>query len=99
MMDYLTTTIRLVALREQYEQLKPRIDAAIASVIDRSAYIAGPEVADFEQWFAVHSIVTDSKGNLYTTETYEGKRVQKFVYKGLAPVTRANQGVLWPGSR
>ncbi|PYR34426.1 MAG: aminotransferase DegT, partial [Acidobacteria bacterium] len=55
MTDYLTTTIRLVALREQYEELKPRIDAAIASVIDRSAYIAGPEVADFEQWFAVHS--------------------------------------------
>ena len=48
------------------------------------------------QWFAVHSIATDSKGNLYTTETYEGKRVQKFVYKGLAPVTRMNQGVIWP---
>jgi len=46
------TTIRLVALREQYEQLKPRIDAAIASVIGRSAFIAGPEVAAFERWFA-----------------------------------------------
>ena len=48
------------------------------------------------QFFAVHSIATDSKGNIYTTETYEGKRVQKFVYKGVAPVTRANQGVVWP---
>ncbi|HUF25574.1 MAG TPA: hypothetical protein VMM18_01235 [Gemmatimonadaceae bacterium] len=48
------------------------------------------------QFFAVHSIATDSKGNIYTTETYEGKRVQKFVYKGLAPVTRMNQGVPWP---
>jgi DNA-binding beta-propeller fold protein YncE len=48
------------------------------------------------QFFAVHSIATDSKGNLYTTETYEGKRVQKFVYKGIAPVTRMNQGVPWP---
>src|SRR3954466_7829324 len=48
------------------------------------------------QFFAVHSIAADSKGNLYTTETYEGKRVQKFVYKGLAPVTRVNQGVVWP---
>jgi dTDP-4-amino-4,6-dideoxygalactose transaminase len=47
--------IRLVALREQYEQLKPRIDAAIASVLDRSAYIAGPEVGEFERWFAAHS--------------------------------------------
>ena len=48
------------------------------------------------QWFAVHSIATDSKGNIYTTETYEGKRVQKFVYKGIGPVTRMNQGVVWP---
>jgi DNA-binding beta-propeller fold protein YncE len=50
------------------------------------------------QFFAVHSIATDSKGNIYTTETYEGKRIQKFVYKGLGPVTRMNQGVLWPGA-
>ena len=32
--------------------------------------------------FAVHSIATDSKGNIYTTETYEGKRIQKFVLQG-----------------
>jgi len=48
------------------------------------------------QFFGVHSIATDSKGNLYTTETYEGKRLQKFVYKGLAPVTSPHQGVPWP---
>ena len=47
-------------------------------------------------WFAVHSIATDSKGNIFTTETYEGKRVQKFSYKGIASVTKANQGVVWP---
>jgi DNA-binding beta-propeller fold protein YncE len=47
------------------------------------------------QWFAVHSIATDSKGNLYTTETYEGKRVQKFAYKGIGSVPRV-QGVPWP---
>jgi DNA-binding beta-propeller fold protein YncE len=47
------------------------------------------------QFFAVHSIVTDSKGNIYTTETYEGKRLQKFVYKGVGPVPR-NQGTVWP---
>lgn len=51
------------------------------------------------QFFAVHSIATDSKGNIYTTETYEGKRVQKFVYKGLAPVTKRDQGVVWPTTR
>jgi DNA-binding beta-propeller fold protein YncE len=49
------------------------------------------------QFFAVHSIATDSRGNIFTTETYEGKRVQKFVYKGMGPVTRREQGVLWPG--
>ncbi len=48
------------------------------------------------QWYGVHSVATDSKGNLYTTETYEGKRLQKFVYKGIGPVARGNQGVLWP---
>ncbi len=48
------------------------------------------------QFFAVHSIETDSQGNIYTTETYEGKRVQKFIYKGIGPVTESNQGVLWP---
>ncbi len=50
------------------------------------------------QFYGVHSIATDSKGNIYTTETYEGKRIQKFVYKGLAPVKKKSQGVLWPTS-
>jgi DNA-binding beta-propeller fold protein YncE len=48
------------------------------------------------QFFGVHSIASDSKGNIYTTETYEGKRLQKFVYKGLAPVTKPHQGTAWP---
>jgi len=50
------------------------------------------------QFFAVHSIATDSQGNIFTTETYEGKRVQKFVYMGLGPVTEMDQGVVWPTS-
>jgi len=48
------------------------------------------------QFYGVHSIAIDSKGNLYTTETYEGKRIQRFLYKGMAPVTKMNQGVVWP---
>jgi len=48
------------------------------------------------QFYAVHSIATDSKGNVFTTETYRGQRVQKFHYKGLAPVTKKDQGVVWP---
>jgi DNA-binding beta-propeller fold protein YncE len=48
------------------------------------------------EFYGVHSIATDSKGNLYTTETYRGQRVQRFVYKGLAPVLSKDQRVLWP---
>ncbi|PYT83127.1 MAG: hypothetical protein DMG40_03925 [Acidobacteria bacterium] len=51
------------------------------------------------QFYAVHSIATDSKGNIFTTETYRGQRVQKFVYKGMAPVTKKDQGVVWPTSK
>jgi DNA-binding beta-propeller fold protein YncE len=48
------------------------------------------------EFYGVHSIATDSKGNIYTTETYRGQRVQKFNYKGLAPVAKEDQGVVWP---
>jgi DNA-binding beta-propeller fold protein YncE len=47
-------------------------------------------------FYGVHSIATDSKGNIYTTETYRGQRLQKFIYKGVAPVTKKDQGVVWP---
>ena len=39
------------------------------------------------QFYAVHSVVTDSKGNIFTTETYRGQRVQKFIYKGMVPLS------------
>ncbi|MES2293447.1 MAG: hypothetical protein V4527_09150 [Pseudomonadota bacterium] len=48
------------------------------------------------EFHGVHSIAIDSKGNLYTTETYEGRRIQKFLNKGMAPVTKMDQGVAWP---
>jgi DNA-binding beta-propeller fold protein YncE len=47
------------------------------------------------QFFAVHSLATDSKGNIYTVETYQGRRLQKFVFKGVQKVPR-DQGVVWP---
>jgi DNA-binding beta-propeller fold protein YncE len=34
----------------------------------------------------VHNLAVDSKGNIYTTEVDNAKRVQKFVYRGLFPV-------------
>jgi hypothetical protein len=48
------------------------------------------------QFFGVHNLDTDSKGNLYATETYTGARVQRFLYKGVGPVTKADQGPPWP---
>ena len=48
-------------------------------------------------FYAVDGVATDSKGNLYTIETFEGKRLQKFNYKGVGAV-KANQGALWPSS-
>jgi DNA-binding beta-propeller fold protein YncE len=35
-------------------------------------------------FYGVGSIAVDSKGNVYTGETFEGKRVQRFVLKGIS---------------
>ena len=48
------------------------------------------------EFYGNHSIATDSKNNIYVTETYHGQRVQRFVYKGMAPVASQDQGVVWP---
>jgi DNA-binding beta-propeller fold protein YncE len=47
-------------------------------------------------FLGVHSIALDSKGNIYTTETYTGKRLQKFVNRGVNPVTTVNAAMPWP---
>jgi hypothetical protein len=39
------------------------------------------------QFYGAHVQAADSQGNLFIGETYEGKRVQKFVYRGLRPAT------------
>ena len=51
------------------------------------------------QFYAVHSIATDSKGNIYTTETYRGQRVQRFLYKGIGTVAKQDQGTVWPRAK
>jgi sugar lactone lactonase YvrE len=43
------------------------------------------------QFFGVGSVAVDTKGNVFTGETYEGKRVQRFVYKGMANVPGQNR--------
>jgi DNA-binding beta-propeller fold protein YncE len=50
----------------------------VISVFGRAGHWAG-------QFYGAHNIAADSAGHLYITETYEGKRVQKFLYKGLGP--------------
>ncbi len=35
-----------------------------------------------------HNVDADSSGNLYVTETLQGRRVQRFLYQGLAPAGR-----------
>jgi DNA-binding beta-propeller fold protein YncE len=50
-------------------------------------------------FYGVGNIAVDSKGNLYTGETYEGKRLQKFILKPGAPGARSvRAGVEKPGA-
>ena len=49
------------------------------------------------QFYGVHNVAIDSKGNMYTTETYNGARLQRFLYKGVRAVPKA-RGVPWPKS-
>jgi DNA-binding beta-propeller fold protein YncE len=56
-------------------------------VYDRKAlkpiyYFGSPGVAP-GQFYALHEMTTDFKGNLYATEVEDGKRIQKFVFKGV----------------
>ena len=46
------TQIPLVDLKAQYQSIRPHVDAAIRRVLERSAFILGPEAAQFEQTFA-----------------------------------------------
>lgn len=50
-------------------------------------------------FFAVHSIATDSQGNIFTTETYEGSRLQKFQYMGMGANPGGDTGPAWPSNR
>lgn len=73
------------------------------SVIDRESlevlYTFGQGGRQPGTFYAPHSIATDSEGNIYTTETYEGSRVQKFVYQGVRAVTVRENAPTWPADR
>jgi len=73
-------------------------------VIDRASmevlYSFGDGGRQPGQFFAVHSIATDSQGNIYTTETYEGKRVQKFIFMGMGSIPPGADYVSpWPADK
>ena len=70
-------TVPFVNLRAQYDALKPRIDAAIASVLARSAYISGSDVDEFQQWFASFCGVRHAIG------VSSGTRALELVLRGL----------------
>ena len=43
------------------------------------------------QFYGAHSLAVDSKGNIYVGETFEGKRLQRFVYKGMGASSSQGQ--------
>ena len=88
--------------QQAYLYIANGVDEKI-SIVDRSTLQVLTSFGDGGrqpgQFYGVHNLATDSRGNLYATETYNGARIQRFVFKGVAPVTRQAQGVPWPRSR
>ena len=72
----------------------------VVHVVERDSlevmYVLGKGGRQPGMFYGTHSIVSDSAGNFYTTETYEGKRVQKFVYQGLRELGQIRAGTPWP---
>jgi len=48
--------------------------------------IGRPGVAPGE-FYVLHHMTSDSKGNLYSSEVEDGRRIQKFVFKGIVPLS------------
>jgi len=76
---------------------------AVVHVYDRASmkelYWFGGGGRQPGQFYAVHSIVTNTKGDIYTTETYRGQRVQKFTYKGMIKLSDLIKKGVVGGSR
>ncbi|MDO5057009.1 MAG: DegT/DnrJ/EryC1/StrS family aminotransferase [Lautropia sp.] len=54
--------INFIDLKQQYQRLKPEIDARIAAVLAHGQYIMGPEVAELEQQLAAYVGVRHAVG-------------------------------------
>lgn len=61
-MSGMTQSVPLVDLTAQYESIRLEIDAAIQSVIARTAFIMGPDVREFEKHFAEYCTSTYAVG-------------------------------------
>ncbi len=63
--------VPFVDLKAQYTSLKPQMDATIQSVLDRTAFILGKEVTEFEQAFAQYVGVKHCVGVCSGTDAIE----------------------------
>jgi hypothetical protein len=43
------------------------------------------------EFYVLHQMTTDSKGNLYTAEVEDGRRVQRFVYRGTSSIKQSSK--------
>ena len=77
----MTERIRFVDLGRNYRSLKPAIDAAIATVLDQSAFILGKPVREFE---AAAAAAFGSKHALVSS----GTDALLFILKALGPGRR-----------
>jgi dTDP-4-amino-4,6-dideoxygalactose transaminase len=84
------TTVAFTGLREQYRTLKAPIDAAIQTVIDRSAFIGGAELEEFERWFAKFCGVEHAVGVSSGTTAIELTLRALGIGRGDEVVTAAN---------
>jgi DNA-binding beta-propeller fold protein YncE len=41
------------------------------------------------EFYVIHELAVDAKGNLYACEVEDGRRIQKFTFKGVMPVSAA----------
>ena len=82
--------VPFVDLKAQYASLKPEMDAAIQSVLDRSAFILGPEVDEFEAAFARYIGVKHAVGVCSGTDALEMALTACGVGPGDEVVTTAN---------
>ncbi len=55
-------TVPFVDLKSQYQSIKSEVDAAIAAVINDTAFIGGPAVTEFEEGFARYCGVAHAVG-------------------------------------